>query len=131
MTRQRRFSVTSTPIVKLIPIPRMPFSLQGLKEVQGVANSQHQPGYYEFLVSRSWGDEYSEIFRLSFKNPQGDPHPGPELVYRGPAGVEALHFDERGGLLWTVFESGARHYQKRIHSNPWKKLYPFVFAIQP
>ena len=75
-----------------------------------------------FVLSTSYGNNASRLYRW---------RPGQQaaLVATLPAGLEDLD-QSPDGTVWSVFESGARYYQKRA-SSPWTELTPYLVGLVP
>lgn len=101
------------------------FTLPVIK-AQGIYCHYTSPSHFAFYVSASWGDNPSHIYDVIYErgNPEAVSH---RTVFYGPAGLEDL--DMIGSQLWSVSESGGKHYQKRS-GEPWEDLFPFVFAYE-
>ena len=91
--------------------------------VQGVVA---RPGpTLRFLLSTSFGDNPSRLYAWT---PGGEA----EVIATLPAGLEDLDLAP-DGTAWTVFESGARFYQKRPITKglAWDDLSPHLIGISP
>lgn len=106
--------------------PHYIFSGPDITKLQGVTLKTAESNRFVFYVSRSYGDNPSKIYRLTYK---GTALIETNKIYEGPAGVEALSYDASTEWIWTVSESGADYYQNRA-DNPWNDFYPFLYAIE-
>lgn len=102
-----------------------------VNRVQGVSviAPKNKNGIYNILVSQSYGDHPSTITLLKYKRYEKYhykyKHSGNMIVYTAPAGLEEIHATRTTKGVWTLFESGAKYYDKK-----WKsKAMPFLYRI--
>lgn len=89
-------------------------------KVQGAVALPGEP--LTFVLSTSYGNNASRIYRWTPGQPAS-------LVATLPAGTEDIDRSP-DGTVWTMFESGARYYQKRSSPAPWTDLSPFLIGLR-
>lgn len=117
-----------------VSAPRYSYRMLETK-VQGIKFGGKPGGHHMFSVTRSEGDQPSQIRNLLYARGVEAPLEA-STWFTGPAGLQGLAYGPTWNspagpvdpALWTVSESGARHYQKRP-SSPWYDLFPFVFTV--
>ena len=114
-------------------LPRYYFEIpaQDIIQIQGVTPVLVSSGAYSFLVSSSYGDNGSSIYRLDYVYKESNKFKykfkGYEELYELPSGLEGLHATKSG--VWTLFESGAQYFQKRKNRS-WRTFLPYVIRIK-
>ncbi|MCP5061576.1 MAG: T9SS type A sorting domain-containing protein [Ignavibacteriae bacterium] len=96
-----------------------------LPKTQGVAWTNID-GTDFLMISVSYGDSFSKIYRVLRKELTSSLAPSPDKVFTLPAGGEDLTFDNENNLI-SQSESGAKYFQKR--SSPWDTFFPFIYKI--
>jgi len=78
------------------------------------------------MISTSYGDSFSKIYRVPKTELSSTQAPTPDKIFTLPAGGEDLSFDKDKNL-YSQSESGSKYFQKR--SSPWNTFYPFIYKI--
>ncbi len=97
-----------------------------LQKTQGVAWTNVNGKDY-LMISTSYGDAFSKIYRVSRTELSSTNEPSVDGVFTLPAGGEDLTFDKDQNLI-SQSESGAKYFQKRP-SSPWGSFFPFIYKI--
>ena len=117
-------TVNPTPMYRFY-VPETVNKLQGVT----VLNASYDT--YSLLLSRSYGNNTSFIYKLNYNRQESSPYKyeysSKSIAFKGPAGLEDLHISADG--IWSLSESGANYYQNRP-SNPWTQLFPFVIKLR-
>lgn len=89
---------------------------------------------YKIIVSSSYGDNPSTMTLLKYKRYESYhykyKYKSSKRVYTAPAGLEEVHATENSKGVWTLFESGAEYYDKKMEiakdavhvSNPFLRI---------
>lgn len=114
------------------PTPKYRFYVpETVNKLQGVTVLGASYDTYTLLLSRSYGNNTSYIYKLNYKRQESSlykyDYVSKSIVFKGPAGLEDLHATADG--IWSLSESGANYYQNRT-SNPWTQLFPFVIKLR-
>ena len=96
-----------------------------LTKTQGVAWTNID-GNDILMISVSYGDSFSKIFRVPRTELSSTEAPSPDKLFTLPAGGEDLTFDNDKNLI-SQSESGAKYFQKR--ASPWDTFFPFIYKI--
>jgi len=97
-----------------------------LQKTQGVAWT-NVAGKDYLMISTSYGDSFSKIYRVSRTELSSTQVPSPDGIFTLPAGGEDLTFDKDKNII-SQSESGAKYFQKRP-SSPWGTFFPFIYKI--
>ena len=118
-------TVDPAPIYKFY-VPETVNKLQGVT----VLNASHDA--YTLLLSRSYGNSSSYIYKVEYDRQESllykYDYRSKIKVFIGPAGLEDLHVTADG--IWSVSESGANYYQNRTTLKPWDQLFPFLIKLR-
>ena len=123
------YKIESDGVVNPVPIYRF-YVPETVNKLQGVAVLKATHDAYTLLLSRSYGNNTSYIYRLDYDRQEGLAYKydynSKSITFKGPAGLEDLHATADG--IWSLSESGANYYQNR-DSNPWSQLFPFIIKL--
>jgi|GEM_PF-5104798 len=107
---------------------------KSVHQIQGMAVLKAEQGYYEFILSRSFGNTPSELTKVAYVFDSERKVFKYRHLYSGhlanlPSGSEGIVAKNKTGEVWTLFESGANYFQKRS-KNPWEDNYPFLIKLK-
>ena len=114
------------------PAPLYKFYVpETVNKLQGVTVLKASYDAYTLLLSRSYGNNTSYIYKLNYDRQESLAYKydynSKSIVFKGPAGLEDLHATADG--IWSLSESGANYYQNRT-SSPWSQLFPFIIKLR-
>lgn len=122
---------SSESIINTDPMYRFSFpGANGIFNVQGVTVLNASDSSYSLLLSTSFGDNPSYIYRVNYAFDPGTTYKykyiSNKKIMEAPAGGEALF--ATSSKVWTLSESGTTHFQHRIKS-AWNTNFPFVYLL--